>query len=151
MTSAGKIHGALLVLNVQSGATASITTASSTLVNIILTHEIGHCLGLGHSSDTQALMYYATNSSRLPVLAKDDIDGVTFLYPRQEPSAGGLMGCGTLKDIGNKPQKGFYSKENTPKPIQSQSTRFNVEILFLIALCFLGVRVTRKTTRDILL
>lgn len=96
LSSNGQMLGALLVLNVQSGASANITSFNANLLNIVLSHEIGHCLGIGHSSDKNALMYYATNSSKKLVLSKDDMDAVTYLYPRQELTSAGLMGCGTI-------------------------------------------------------
>ena len=102
--TSGQIKGALLVLNVQSGATANVTTLDSSLANVILAHEIGHCLGFGHSADKNALMYYATGAGRQAVLAKDDIDAVSYLYPRQELSSNGLMGCGTIRKGDNSPQ-----------------------------------------------
>lgn len=93
--SDGKITGALLVLNVQSGATANINTLSSQSVAVILTHEIGHCLGFGHSADGQALMYYATNANRRVLLSNDDIDAVTFLYPAHDAGTN-FLGCSSI-------------------------------------------------------
>lgn len=43
-------------------------------------HELGHALGLGHSSDAQAVMY-AYYSGAHCALSQDDIDGVSALYP----------------------------------------------------------------------
>jgi hypothetical protein len=100
-SSTMNITGEVLVLNVESGVAANITTASATLVNTVLTHEIGHVLGLGHSADTNAMMYYATSAARKTVLNKDDMDGITYLYPRKELSgSGGLMGCNTVRFVG---------------------------------------------------
>lgn len=101
LSSSGTIQGCLLVLNIQSGAAANITTLSSSVVNVILAHEIGHCLGLGHSSDGEALMYYQTSTSRKSVLAQDDIDGITYLYPRSGASAFALPGCAAVADDGS--------------------------------------------------
>lgn len=95
ISSDGKIAGCLLVLNVESGGAASIVSLDSTLVDNVLTHEIGHCLGLGHSADTNALMYYSTGYGRKTVLTQDDINGVTYLYPQKE--AGGVFpGCSAV-------------------------------------------------------
>ena len=110
LTSDGRIQGALLVLNVESGAKANITTLDETLVHVILTHEIGHCLGFGHSADTNAMMYYATGAGRQMVLAKDDIDAVTYLYPRKDLSSKGFGCTPGLIDSHNRkgPPSGFF-------------------------------------------
>ena len=45
-------------------------------------------------------MYFnATNKTELS-LAQDDMDGVTSLYPRQEPLSGQFLGCGTVERPG---------------------------------------------------
>jgi hypothetical protein len=94
----GKIRGSLLVLNVQSGASANINSLDSTLLGVVLTHEIGHCLGVGHSADTEALMYYQSGAGRQVVLAQDDIDAVTYLYPKQELGKA-FPGCGSISTL----------------------------------------------------
>jgi hypothetical protein len=43
-------------------------------------HELGHALGLGHSSDTSAVMYAYYGGPRC-ALTQDDVDGVSALYP----------------------------------------------------------------------
>ena len=50
----------------------------------IATHEIGHALGLDHSDDTEATMYYATvfGETKRRTLEEDDINGVCALYPK---------------------------------------------------------------------
>ncbi len=56
-------------------------------VNVILPatllHETGHLLGLSHSAEPTALMYenLRTRDSIHTTLTKDDIDGVSLLYP----------------------------------------------------------------------
>lgn len=57
----------------------------------ILAHEIGHAIGLGHSPVGDSLMYYLSISNRYR-LGWDDIDGITFLYPVEQP----ISGCGTV-------------------------------------------------------
>ena len=52
----------------------------------VATHEIGHLLGLGHSPDQSATMYYIWHPGS-EVLAQDDIDGVTAIYPDTTPPA----------------------------------------------------------------
>lgn len=67
--------------------------------NIILTtfaHELGHALGLGHTSVQPALMYYSGTGKTQMSLSQDDIDGISYLYPA-EKELGGLAGaCGTI-------------------------------------------------------
>jgi hypothetical protein len=55
------------------------TTGRYDLESVIL-HENGHVAGLGHSSDTSAVMY-AYYSGLRRSLHQDDIDGISFLYP----------------------------------------------------------------------
>ncbi|PIN12574.1 Stromelysin 1 [Handroanthus impetiginosus] len=43
-------------------------------------HELGHVLGLGHSSDTSAAMYAYSDPGIRKVLAQDDIAGIRALY-----------------------------------------------------------------------
>ncbi len=47
----------------------------------ILTHELGHALGLGHSNDPRATMFATGSGFRWRSLEKDDRDGVCSLYP----------------------------------------------------------------------
>ncbi|HVK19815.1 MAG TPA: RICIN domain-containing protein [Actinokineospora sp.] len=62
-------------------------TASAYDVESIALHEIGHFLGLQHSSDTSAVMYaYAPSAgSTKRVLTTDDIEGIRKLYPPTGP------------------------------------------------------------------
>ena len=51
----------------------------------VLTHEIGHAIGMGHSDSTNANIMYpsccAAATPTPPALGPDDIAGVTFIYP----------------------------------------------------------------------
>ena len=57
----------------------------------ILVHELGHALGLGHSSDARATMFATGSGLRWRSLEKDDVDGVCALYPGT-----GAGGCDVL-------------------------------------------------------
>lgn len=51
-------------------------------VQFIVTHEMGHALGLGHSAFSQATMYaVAQYIYRCAVIWTDDQDGIKFIYP----------------------------------------------------------------------
>lgn len=56
----------------------------------ILTHEVGHFLGLAHSNQPDATMYdkYQAGSTELRTLKADDIEGICKIYPpnRQTPA-----------------------------------------------------------------
>lgn len=48
----------------------------------VLTHELGHAMGLGHSTDTTATMYaFAHFDNRCASVMSDDSTAVQFIYP----------------------------------------------------------------------
>lgn len=91
------IIGSLVLINDQ--ASNQFDTKSRNEQAAIIAHELGHAFGLGHSPVQDSLMYYATMSKRM-ALGRDDIDGISYLYPKQQP----ISGCGTIDlNGGDKP------------------------------------------------
>lgn len=63
-----------------------------------LAHEIGHCIGLGHShQDYGAIMGYSRSSEQLK-LGLDDIAGLIYLYPDPDyiDNKENFYGCGKM-------------------------------------------------------
>lgn len=93
-----QIKRGYLVLNVQAGAKANFNNLNTNSAKIIMTHELGHTLGLGHSSDSSAMMYYTVGKKTELTLSEDDINGMNYLYPRDELATDQFMGgCALVK------------------------------------------------------
>lgn len=103
-SSGDTITSGIMYLNASSGL-ANIGNLNRDLVAVVLAHEIGHLLGLGHSQDLKALMYYDASLKTTLGLAQDDVDGVTYLYPRDELSGDKPLGCAMVQD--SKPKSGL--------------------------------------------
>lgn len=106
--SGKKIAGAVILINDGSTVFGDLSRSDQIAV---LAHEIGHAIGLGHSEDKAALMYYRTVNLRKN-LGQDDIDGVSYLYPKVVDVfglvEGGLLGgCATISYVsdGKNPPK----------------------------------------------
>lgn len=89
-----------MLLNSVEGLDANLSELSSEKIAIVLAHEMGHVLGLGHSGDERALMYFSASEKKTLNLAQDDIDGISYLYPREELGGDQVMGCASLDESG---------------------------------------------------
>ena len=79
----------------------------------LITHEVGHALGLAHSLDRQATMIagYVSGSSGLRTLADDDVAGICSIYPPErkpssascEPRHGFSPACGADQPVAEAP------------------------------------------------
>ena len=73
----------------QQGSLISSGLRTSTNFARIVEHEVGHTIGLGHSSaGSSNIMYYACCSSDTPVppaVGSDDLAGLAFIYPPTAP------------------------------------------------------------------
>lgn len=83
------ILGSLVMIN--DLASTQFSTLSSDEKVAIIAHELGHAFGLGHSPVEDSLMYFSTVTKR-DALGRDDIDGISYLYPKQQP----ISSCGTI-------------------------------------------------------
>lgn len=97
-TTGGRISQGILYLNVSAG-NANIANFDQTILKVILAHEIGHILGLGHSGSTNSLMYFDASARQKLSISQDDIDGISYLYPSNEFSDNKFAGCGLVKNL----------------------------------------------------
>lgn len=84
-------------LHIDTAETWSVTPGSGLSLYSVVLHELGHCLGLGHSDDPRAVMYPQIHYAQVfDGLAADDIDGILSLYaPAPEPNAFNIHNAGT--------------------------------------------------------
>ena len=122
---------AVLVLNSESGKSARISNLNSTVLRVVIAHEIGHVLGLGHTKDIANLMYFDASERAKLSLSQDDMDGIAYLYPRTELASNGLYGCGTVQRSGGTDGRG-------------PGARAIAEVLIWIGVAWLGARTIQK-------
>jgi len=103
----GHINYGGILLNAEEGMSAELSQLDEAELAITVAHELGHVLGLGHSSDRAALMYYSISSKAAALLTEDDMDGLSYLYPRNEFQRG-AFGCAAVHQPETDWSKGLW-------------------------------------------
>lgn len=106
-TSNGTIYEGIIYLNASTGD-ANIANFDTNSLTITIAHEIGHILGLGHSADANAMMYFDGTYKNKMSLAQDDIDGISYLYPSDEFRDGHFAGCGSVGHLPPPPPRSLW-------------------------------------------
>ncbi len=100
-TEGAQIVGAVIRLNYDD---SGMGRADDDYIKAVMIHEFGHMLGLGHSDDDRAIMSYGRSEGE--ILAQDDVDGITYLYPVDELEEG-FLGCGRVDVPPSPPNMSF--------------------------------------------
>jgi len=77
----GSLHDADIHLNAKDHTFSLDGRGGTVDLRSVLTHELGHALGLGHATDTRATMFPSGAGQRWRSLEADDRLGVCSLYP----------------------------------------------------------------------
>ncbi|KAF0903210.1 hypothetical protein E2562_025778 [Oryza meyeriana var. granulata] len=87
----GRLHLDASEAWVAGGDVASASSSFAVDLESVAVHEIGHILGLGHSSETDSIMFPTlTSRTRKVNLASDDVSGIQSLYGNN-PNFKGVM------------------------------------------------------------
>lgn len=140
-TSGKVITGAIVLINDRS--TNRFQDMATDEKISVVAHEIGHALGLGHSKFKEALMYAESLESRTK-LGWDDIEGISFLYPKEQPFGGF---CSSV-EIDDHNHFGPNAHVHDTKDIKShnESATSNALISFLsLLLCALFITYKKRS------
>lgn len=79
----GRILSAELIVDAKSHRWATDGRTSAYDLEAVVTHELGHYLGLDHTPEVQATLYHlvGVGETRKRSLHQDDLDGLRHLYP----------------------------------------------------------------------
>jgi hypothetical protein len=85
----GTTYGKAVEANMSFNPYALCNFTNRCQLQEVMTHEMGHALGLGHSSDTTATMLaYAHFDNRCSSVMPDDVQGIRSIYPGSLGSGG---------------------------------------------------------------
>jgi len=87
--SGGKIVSSTILLNDRH---ATLGSVSRNDLLLMMAHELGHAVGLGHSHQDHSIMFFQLGVDK-EKLSPDDVEGIGYLYPALQPDLGGS--CGT--------------------------------------------------------
>lgn len=84
----------------------SVSTTKTSVKELLytITHELGHCLGLGHNHTNYSAIMGYSRDVHSPDLGADDMAGIIYLYPDPNYSSGTPeenLGCGTIRQSQN--------------------------------------------------
>lgn len=84
-TETGEIYNADIELNSAENTFTASDEPGATVTDLlaVMTHEVGHFLGLSHTTDETAAMWwdYTPGQTQKRMLARDDMDGICEIYP----------------------------------------------------------------------
>jgi len=85
----GTTYGKAVEANMSFNPYAICNFTDQCQLQEVMTHEMGHALGLGHSTDTTAtMMAYAHFDNRCASIMQDDVQGIRNIYPGSAGSGG---------------------------------------------------------------
>jgi hypothetical protein len=89
-----RVHESVEADIITNDGTQCLFQSNRTVAEEVFTHELGHTLGLGHTSDPDAIMFASVhNDGRGAALKQDDLDGIAEFYrvsgppPSKAPTA----------------------------------------------------------------
>lgn len=87
----GEILRADMHLNSQYDWTVDVALFDPSIVDVqgVLTHELGHAIGLAHSRERSATMFFSGGDATLRTLDEDDLAAICYIYGSGDYISGG--------------------------------------------------------------
>lgn len=139
----GEIYDADIEVNAANN-TVTITDKQAKIeydLQAILTHEVGHFIGIAHSAESSAVMFasYSPGSTSQRTLTPDDVDAVCAIYPPKSGVACNSTPRGGFSPTCDAPAKsglcavGSVGSEGDSKPVTGSTASFAVMGLGVLA------------------